>query len=144
MKDDLFPEAELRAFLKRQPEPSSDPAFESAVIARIRTEERLAVIMPAAAALVTLFLLVIAVHPLFASGLAPWASLPALLGQAFAALHLFRDAISAIAACAPSLVAAVWLELRPLLLTLAALQLLAVAARPLLRRISIRSTLSVL
>lgn len=139
MKDDLFPEAELRAFLKAAPVSSQDSAFEAAVLARIRREERLAALIPAIAALISLAVIVVEARPLIADAATLWNSAVNFTEQFLNALRPLSDALSTLIACAPSLETAVWFWFGPLIRCFPVVLLFIAVAPAFLRRFSLRT-----
>ena len=134
MKDDLFPEHELRAFLKSAPALPPDAAFEAAVLHRIQRRERRAVLLPALVAAIAIAVVLIAALPVLLENAALWASLSVRIGPWLNALRPIGDTLSTLAACAPSFQTVAWLLLGPLIVGLAAIMLLAF----IIRRLSFR------
>ena len=144
MKDDLFPEAELRALLRAEPESCEDIAFEQRVLDRIRREERRAVLIPAAVVTIALAALIVGGLPVLLGAPARWASLPGAVGQVLNALRPIGIALTMMAKCAPALAGAAGLQLRLLTFGTGAVLLVVMIARAFLGRISFRSTVSLL
>jgi len=140
MNDNLFPESELRAFLKQRPAPAPDLGFESAVLSRIYRQERRALLFAGLIVLAGLALLVAVAVPSLINALIHWSSLLGFIRQFFNAIRPLQNVISILILCAHSIALAAPLFLRPLIIMLALLFLLAALLRSLLARLPFRST----
>lgn len=135
MNEDLFSEPELRAFLKAPKDLAVDPAFEKAVLERIRRAERRAVMIPSAVALMLLVSITIGVWPVFSALPARATLLLAGIRPLLSFLRPCQSLLAALAVCAQALGKAMWLESRALLFWVAIILLLAALARLLADRI---------
>ncbi len=135
MNDDLFSETELRSFLKAPPDLSADPAFERAVLERIRRAERRAVIVPSAVALTLLVALVICLWPVFSGLPVRAAHLLAGIRPLLSFLRSFQNLFASLVICAQALGRAMWLESRALLFLGVIIFVVAALARLLADRI---------
>ena len=119
--NDLFPEEELRAFLKATPDAPADPSFEAAVAAEIRRQQRRARLIPLGVILAAVVAALAIVLPLVPAISLQWMQLPAMLSPLFQALRPLFDLIAGFAACAPPLCEAILVQFGPWLCAAAVL-----------------------